>query len=124
MTVQASHTTHIRGLGPRERSERTVAAWRAIRSMALVAFVVGVPGYVQAGEASGVGVVTTLVGEATVVRTAAAQPRNLRMRDSVLSLDRITTKERSLVHVLMGGKALLTVKELSVVTVTEDGGRA
>src|SRR5262249_61644967 len=37
---------------------------------------------------------------------------------------RITTKERSMVHVLMGGKALLTVKELSVVTVTEDGGRA
>jgi len=101
-----------------------VAAWRAIRSMAVMAFVVGAPGYVQASEAPGVGVVTTLVGEATVVRTAAAQPRNLRMRDSVLPLDRITTKERSLVHVLMGGKALLTVKELSVVTVTEDGGRA
>jgi len=92
--------------------------------MAVMAFVVGAPGYVQASEAPGVGVVTTLVGEATVVRTAAAQPRNLRMRDSVLPLDRITTKERSLVHVLMGGKALLTVKELSVVTVTEDGGRA
>jgi FecR protein len=101
-----------------------VAAWRAIRSMAVMAFVVGAPGYVQASEGSGVGVVTTLVGEATVVRTAAAQPRNLRMRDNVLPLDRITTKERSLVHVLMGGKALLTVKELSVVTVTEDGGRA
>jgi hypothetical protein len=92
--------------------------------MAVMAFLVGAPGYVQASEAPGVGVVTTLVGEATVVRTAAAQPRNLRMRDSVLPLDRITTKERSLVHVLMGGKALLTVKELSVVTVTEDGGRA
>ena len=115
--------THIRGYGP-VRSERTVAAWRAIRSMAVMAFVVGAPGYVQASEAPGVGVVTTLVGEATVVRTAAAQPRNLRMRDSVQPLDRITTKERSLVHVLMGGKALLTVKELSVVTVTEDGGRA
>ena len=101
-----------------------MAAWRAIRSMAVMAFVAGAPGYVQASEAPGVGVVTTLVGEATVVRTAAAQPRNLRMRDSVLPLDRITTKERSLVHVLMGGKALLTVKELSVVTVTEDGGRA
>ena len=101
-----------------------MAAWRAIRSMAVMAFVVGAPGYGQASEAPGVGVVTTLVGEATVVRTAAAQPRNLRMRDSVLPLDRITTKERSLVHVLMGGKALLTVKELSVVTVTEDGGRA
>lgn len=101
-----------------------MAAWRAIRSMAVMAFVVGAPSYVQASEASGVGVVTTLVGEATVVRTAAAQPRNLQMRDRVLPLDRITTKERSLVHVLMGGKALLTVKELSVVTVTEDGGRA
>src|SRR5215470_9416831 len=115
--------THIRGFGP-VRSERTVAAWRAIRSMAVMAFVIGAPGYVQASEAPGVGVVTTLVGEATVVRTAAPQPRNLRMRDSVLPLDRLTTKERSLVHVLMGGKALLTVKELSVVTVTEDGGRA
>ena len=29
-----------------------------------------------------------------------------------------------MVHVLMGGKALLTVRELSVVTVTEEGGRA
>jgi len=92
--------------------------------MTLMACVVGAPGYVQASEGTGVGVVTTLVGEATVVRTAAAQPRNLQMRDRVLPLDRITTKERSMVHVLMGGKALLTVKELSVVTVTEDGGRA
>jgi len=92
--------------------------------MALVACVVGAPGDVQASEGTSVGVVTTLVGEATVVRTAAAQPRNLQMRDRVLPLDRITTKERSMVHVLMGGKALLTVKELSVVTVTEDGGRA
>ena len=101
-----------------------MSAWRAIRSMTLMACVVGAPGYVQASEGTGVGVVTTLVGEATVVRTAAAQPRNLQMRDRVLPLDRITTKERSMVHVLMGGKALLTVKELSVVTVTEDGGRA
>src|SRR5262249_29631682 len=107
-----------RGIG----DNRGRLAWDSID--ALMACVVGVPGYVQASEATGVGVVTTLVGEATVVRTAAAQPRNLQMRDHVLPLDRITTKERSMVHVLMGGKALLTVKELSVVTVTEDGGRA
>src|SRR5215813_10101692 len=122
--VQAFQKTLRRGLEPLERSETTVGAWRAIRSMALVACVVGAPGDVQASEGTSVGVVTTLVGEATVVRTAAAQPRNLQMRDRVLPLDRITTKERSMVHVLMGGKALLTVKELSVVTVTEDGGRA
>jgi hypothetical protein len=46
------------------------------------------------------------------------------MRDDVFMQDRISTKERSLVHVLMGGKALLTVRELSVLTITEEGGRA
>ena len=91
--------------------------------MALVAFVVGVPGFAQAQERLGVGVVTTLVGEATVAR-ASARPQHLKMRDDVFPLDRITTGERSMVHVLLGGKALLTVRELSVVTVTEDGSHA
>ena len=98
--------------------------WRAIRSLALIGLVVGLPGYALAQVRSGVGVVTTLVGEATVARAAMAQPQNLRMRDNVFPLDRISTKEHSTVHVLMGGKALLTVRELSVVSVTEEGGRA
>jgi hypothetical protein len=102
----------------------TVAAWRAIRSVMLVGLVIGVPVCAQAQGRLGVGVVTTLVGEATVARSASTQPQDLRMRDDVFALDRIITKERSMVHVLMGGKALLTVRELSVVTVTEEGGRA
>ena len=101
-----------------------MAAWRAIRSVMLVGLVIGVPVCAQAQGRSGVGVVTTLVGEATVARAASAQPLDLKMRDDVFALDRIITKERSMVHVLMGGKALLTVRELSVVTVTEEGGRA
>ena len=101
-----------------------MAAWGAIRSIAMIGMVVGLPGYVQAQGRPGVGVVTTLVGEATVAGSATAQPKSLRMRDDVFALDRISTKERSMVHVLMGGKALLTVRELSVVTVTEEGGRA
>jgi hypothetical protein len=92
--------------------------------MVLVGLLVGVPVGVQAQGRSGVGVVTTLVGEASVARSASAQPQDLKMRDDVFALDRIITKERSMVHVLMGGKALLTVRELSVVTVTEEGGRA
>jgi hypothetical protein len=92
--------------------------------MVLVGLLIGVPVGVQAQGRSGVGVVTTLVGEASVARSASAQPQDLRMRDDVFALDRIITKERSMVHVLMGGKALLTVRELSVVTVTEEGGRA
>jgi len=91
--------------------------------MALVALVVGVPAWAAAQERLGVGVVTALVGEASVAR-AAAQPQHLRMRDDVFPKDRISTGERSMVHVLLGGKALLTVRELSVVTVTEDGGHA
>jgi len=91
--------------------------------MALVALVVGVPAWARAQERLGVGVVTALVGEASVAR-AAAQPQHLKMRDDVFPKDRISTGERSMVHVLLGGKALLTVRELSVVTVTEDGGHA
>jgi hypothetical protein len=96
----------------------------AIGVLAFLGLVGGVPGYVLAQEQSGIGVVSTLIGEATVARGATSQPLALKMRDNVFMQDRISTKERSLVHVLMGGKALLTVRELSVLTITEDGGRA
>ena len=38
--------------------------------------------------------------------------------------DRITTREHSLVHVLLGNRALLTVRELSVLAITEGAARA
>lgn len=68
------------------------------------------------------GVVTTVNGDATLIR-AVAQPVSLRMRDEIFARDRIQTRERSLVRVLLGGKALITVRELSVLTVTEQEGR-
>ncbi len=95
---------------------------RAIKALMLVGLTVGAPAYAQAQ--SGVGVVTTLVGEAAVERAAASKPVVLKKLDNVFAMDRIATKERSVVHVLMGGKALLTVRELSVVTITEEGGRS
>lgn len=98
--------------------------WRVLGSCLVAALVVCAPGYAMAQQRAGVGVVTTLVGEATVTRAALAQDQALKKRDDVYPQDRISTKERSLVHVLMGGKALLTVRELSVLTVTEEGGRA
>ena len=101
-----------------------MAAQRAIKMLALVGLVVGAPGFALAQGRSGVGVVTTLVGEATVTRAAIARDQTLKMRDDVFGQDRISTRERSLVHVLLGGKALLTVRELSVVTVREEDGRA
>jgi FecR protein len=71
-----------------------------------------------------VGVVTALSGEATVARVTLTQPLALRTHDDVLMRDRITTRERSLVHVLLGKRALLTVRELSVLTITEGAARA
>src|SRR5882724_4820622 len=96
----------------------------AIRLLTVLGLVGGVPGYALAQEQPGIGVVSTLIGEATVARGTTTQPLALKMRDDVFMQDRISTKERSLVHVLMGGKALLTVRELSVLTITEEGGRA
>ena len=80
----------------------------------------------QAGGDAGrnVGVVTTVAGQATVARAALASPVPLRFKDDVFLRDRIATAERSVVRVLLGGKALVTVRELSTLTVTEDTGRS
>ncbi|MDP2625555.1 MAG: FecR domain-containing protein [Candidatus Rokubacteria bacterium] len=73
--------------------------------------------------AQGAGVVTTLSGQATVARAALPAPVALKFKDDVFGRDRISTAENSLLRVLLGGKALVTVRELSVFTVTEDAGR-
>lgn len=70
------------------------------------------------------GVVTTLQGAATVARVAVPQELPLKFKDDVFYKDRISTKEQSIIRVLLGGKALITVRELSVLTITEEPGRA
>lgn len=74
--------------------------------------------------ARGVGVVTTLAGRATVARAALVEPQPLRFKDDVFVRDRIATAEKSIVRVLLGGKALVTVRELSALTITEEAGRS
>src|SRR6266540_4929210 len=69
-----------------------------------------------------VGVVTSLEGTATVARLALPQPQPLRFKDGVYLHDRITTGERSIVRVLLGGKATVTARERSVLTITEVPG--
>src|SRR3990167_7917464 len=65
------------------------------------------------------GVVTTGKGQAVGGRTGASEPLSLKLKDSVFVRDRIETRQDSLVRVLLGGKALVTVRELSVFTITE-----
>ena len=92
---------------------------------AMVAALVSIsPVIASAQSDDSAGVVTTVNGDATLIRAVAAtRPVSLRMRDEIFVRDRIQTRERSLVRVLLGGKALITVRELSVLTVTEEAGR-
>src|SRR5215831_3532250 len=71
-----------------------------------------------------VGVVTNVEGVATVARAALPEPRPLQFKDDLFLRDRITTGERSLVRVLLGGKATVTARERSVLTITEVPGVA
>jgi hypothetical protein len=69
------------------------------------------------------GVVTTLQGRVTAAR-AALQPVALKFKDDVFLNDRIVTDDRSIVRLLLGGKALVTVRERSTLTITEIPGRS
>lgn len=75
-------------------------------------------------DSPGIGVVTTLSGTATVARASLSRPLPLRFKDDVFLEDRISTAEKSTVRVLLGGKALVTVRELSVLTITETPGHS
>jgi hypothetical protein len=95
---------------------------RRASGAALIAGFALLPGGYAGAESSAAGVVTTLQGKATVARSEKVLP--LAFRDDVFLKDRIDTEERSVVRVLLGGKALVTVRELSSLTVTETPGRA
>jgi hypothetical protein len=95
---------------------------KSVFAMAAVLLCLPVGAAAESEESAGV--VTTVNGNATLIRAAAlAQPVSLRMRDEIFVRDRIQTQPRSLVRVLLGGKALITVRELSVLTITEEANR-
>jgi hypothetical protein len=81
------------------------------------------PGAVGA-QVQKAGVVTTLEGNVTAARSAAAQPVALKFKDDVFVNDRVVTGDRSLARLLLGGKAVVTVRERSALTITEVPGRS
>src|SRR3989475_13065461 len=74
----------------------------------------------QAGKA---GVVTTLEGNVTVTRVTLA-PQPLKFKDDVFVNDRVTTGDQSIARMLLGGKAVVTVRERSTLTIKEVPGKA
>ena len=81
------------------------------------------PSFASAQAPPKAGIVTTLEGNVTATREAAP-PVALRFKDDVLLRDRIATAEQSLARMLLGGKAVVTVRERSVLTITEIPGRS
>jgi FecR-like protein len=110
----------------RSRSRAVVIALLALGPALGSASVVGAePALAERGGGGrGVGVITTLSGSASVARAALPAPQPLRFKDDVFLRDRISTAEKSIARVLLGGKALVTVRELSTLTITEETGRS
>src|SRR5882672_3339640 len=103
--------------GPRGSKRLT----RLIRFLVVVPLILTpVVSWAQAPE---LGVVTTLQGQASVARASGPGALPLKFKDAVFDRDRIQTGEESIVKVLMGGKAIVTIRELSVLTITEELGK-
>jgi hypothetical protein len=76
------------------------------------------------GQAPKAGVVTTLEGNVSAARRPLPQPVPLKFKDDVFLRDKITTGDQSLARLLLGGKAIVTIRERSILTVTELPGRS
>src|SRR2546429_9680192 len=68
------------------------------------------------------GVVTTLEGKVTVVRAASPELTPLKFRDAIFVRDRIATGKESFARILLGGKAVVTIREFSAVTINQGPG--
>jgi len=79
------------------------------------------PAFAQTTKA---GVVTTLEGNVTAVRAVIPQPVLLKFRDDVFLQDRVVTGDQSFARLLLGGKAVISIRERSAVTISEVPGRS
>jgi hypothetical protein len=68
-----------------------------------------------------VGVATTVVGPVTVAR-ASMPPEPLKFKDDVFLRDRVTTGDKAITRILLGGKVIVTARERSTLTITEVPG--
>ena len=99
------------------RGIETLLITALVSSMVMAALSLGLPAPAPA-QVVKAGIVTTLRGTATVARGTADQAP-LRFRDDVYVEDRITTGDESLARILLGGKAVVTVRERSQLKITE-----
>jgi hypothetical protein len=94
------------------------------RGLAVVLSLVFVSPSLAQAQQPRAGVVTTLEGNVSARRVALPGPVPLRFKDDVFLQDTVTTGDRSLARMLLGGKAVVTVRERSVLTITEVPGKS
>jgi hypothetical protein len=97
---------------------------RATRVALLLLLVSAIAAAPALGQTPRAGVVTAVKGRSTASRPGLAQPIALKSMDPVFVRDRIDTREDALVRLLLAGKAVVTLRELSSFTITEEPGRA
>src|SRR5438876_8065059 len=90
----------------------------------LLVALLAVPSAVFAQAPQKAGVVTVVEGNVTKRRVALPEAVPLKFKDDVLMQDTVTTGDQSLARMLLGGKAVVTVRERSVLTITEIPGRS
>lgn len=79
---------------------------------------------VMFGQTIRAGVVTTSEGNVTVARTGQPAAIPLRFKQDVFIQDKITTGDRAFARLLLGGSAVVTVRERSTLTITEIPGKS
>ncbi|HEX9125487.1 MAG TPA: hypothetical protein VF948_03740 [Methylomirabilota bacterium] len=100
---------------------RIQRGWQAAGILAL-ALLFSPTATVQAAVPAGAGVATAVIGQVTVSHAASPTPQALHFKDEVFLQDRISTAARSLARLLLGKKALLTVRELSELELIDQSG--
>ena len=93
----------------------------SLAGLVVAMYLLPAPAFAQTTKA---GVVTTLEGNVTAVRAVMSQPVLLKFRDDVFLQDRVVTGDQSFARLLLGGKAVISIRERSVVTITEVPGRS
>jgi len=100
---------------------RIQRGWQVAGALAL-ALVLIPTATVQGASPEGAGVATAVTGEVTVSHAVSPAPQALHFKDEVFYRDRISTAARSLARLLLGKKALVTVRELSELQLIDQAG--
>lgn len=95
--------------------------WQVAGVLAL-ALLVSPTAIAQAASPEGAGVATAVSGQVTVSHAVSPAPQPLNFKDKVFYRDRISTAARSLARLLLGKKALVTVRELSELQLIDQAG--